>query len=190
MAYRARRLAPSSGRSVRAVDAVLSRNGLCPQREMGVCACSGTEKDQQARADAEARAEAERRRVVEDSRELSLRLLTIQHGEQRVTCWELETAGELLKRLAEELRVPERRRAELVLVFAHADVPDSATLAAAGLDDNAEIEIKDLDKIMTEEEQAAKADIFQAAKDGNVALIERALWAFSASVLEKDEVGA
>ena len=78
---------------------------------MGVCGTSEAERAQAAEAEAAAQALAESK--------IEIKIQTDDSRQQgsTATAYGLETAGELLKRLAPQLELPERRWMELSLVF-------------------------------------------------------------------------
>jgi len=105
---------------------------------MGVCGTSEAERAQAAEAEAaaraaEAEAEAQAKRdreaaaaakakaLAESEIQIEIETDDSQQQSSAVTAYGLETAGELLKRLAPQLELPERRWMELSLVFS--DVP-------------------------------------------------------------------
>ena len=113
---------------------------------MGVCGSSEAEADAAA---AEASARADRKRLVEQSPKLTLHLVQdapsyLCSPGREVTAWELETAGELLLRVTQDLavgsgwlrsteRIPFDMMLEQSLVFCDEPVPHETTLKDAGL---------------------------------------------------------
>lgn len=102
---------------------------------MGVCGTSEAERAQAAAAEAAAQALAESKIQLEidsdDSR---------QQG-STTTAYGLETAGELLKRLAPQLELPESRWMELSLEFSDVTVPHDRVLQEAAIREVREYDI-------------------------------------------------
>ena len=88
---------------------------------MGVCGTSEAERAQAAEAEAEAEAEAAAQALAASEIQLEIETDNSQQQGSTATAYGLETAGELLKRLAPQLGLPERLWMELSLEFS--DVP-------------------------------------------------------------------
>ena len=88
---------------------------------MGVCGTSEAEAAAQAKRDREAAAAAKAKALAESKIQLEIETDDSRQQGSTATAYGLETAGELLKRLAPQLELPERRWMELSLEFS--DVP-------------------------------------------------------------------
>ena len=110
---------------------------------MGVCGTSEAERTQAAEAEAAARAaeaeaaaraaEAAAQALAESEIQLEIETDDSQQQGSTATAYGLETAGELLKRLAPQLELPERRWMELSLVFSDETVLHDCVLQEAAI---------------------------------------------------------
>ena len=113
---------------------------------MGVC---GTSEEEAAKAKAleaertrEAAAEAAKAKALAESKiQLEIETDDSQQQGSTATAYGLETAGELLKRLAPQLGLPERRWMELSLVFSDVDVPHDRVLQEAAIEEVSERDV-------------------------------------------------
>ena len=115
---------------------------------MGVCGTSEAERIQAAEAEAAAQAAEEAAQAKRDreaaaaakaqalaASEIEIKIQTDDSQQQgsTATAYGLETAGELLKRLAPQLELPERRWMELSLVFSDETVLHDRVLQEAAI---------------------------------------------------------
>ena len=101
---------------------------------MGVCGTSEAERTQAAEAEAAARAaEVAAQALAESEIQLEIETDDSQQQGSTATAYGLETAGELLKRLAPQLELPERRWMELSLVFSDETVLHDRVLQEAAI---------------------------------------------------------
>ena len=94
---------------------------------MGVCGASEAERAQAAAAEAAAQA------LAESKIQLKIETDSSQQQCSTATAYGLETAGELLKRLAPQLELPERLWMELSLVFSDETVLHDRVLQEAAI---------------------------------------------------------
>ena len=99
---------------------------------MGVCGTSEAERTQAAEAAAQA-AEAAAQALAESEIQLEIETDDSQQQGSTATAYGLETAGELLKRLAPQLELPEGRWMELSLVFSDETVLHDCVLQEAAI---------------------------------------------------------
>ena len=97
---------------------------------MGVCGAS--EAEAAAKRDREAAAAAKAKALAESKIQLEIETDDSQQS-STATAYGLETAGELLKRLTPQLKLPERLWMELSLEFSDVTVPHDRVLQEAAI---------------------------------------------------------